>query len=78
MYNAFTSDACKKSCADAYSADADWPALENPDPHDPQHFMTRAGAAALVLGGTVAIVSGPDRVETVVSYALNKPRQLRA
>ncbi len=48
------------------------------DRDDYHRFMTKAGAAALVLGGTVAIVSGCERTETVVSYTIGRSRRLRA
>ena len=51
---------------------------EGADRDDALRFLTNAGAAALVLGGTVAIVSGSGRTETVVTYAPGTARRLRA
>jgi len=47
-------------------------------PFEPNLYITMAGAAALIMGGTMAIVSGPDGPETVVSYDTDRPRRLRA
>ncbi len=76
MCKTFTSGRINKTCLRVVSPETEQSECAERD--DALRFMTNAGAAALVLGGTVAIVSGGGHTETVVTYTLGTARRLRA